>query len=62
MNARKEYTFVNFPKFIPFENAKNIIKQMEKNIFKITVNKNIEGTGFFAKYLFQMKIICYLYL
>ena len=49
MNARKEYTFVDFPKFIPFENAKNIIKQMEKNIFKITVNKNIEGTGFFCK-------------
>ena len=49
INECSIYGLTSVTKIIPYENAKTIIEQMEKNIFKIRVNKNNEGTGFFCK-------------
>ena len=44
----KENILTGYPNVISYECSKKIIKQMERNICKITVGEN-QGTGFFCK-------------
>ena len=48
MAEQKEKFLPGYPKVITYECTKKIVKQMEKDICKITIN-NIKGTGFFCK-------------
>ena len=54
MEDTKESTFNDYPKVISYECSKKIIEQMEKNICKITIDKN-QGTGFFCEVPFPKK-------
>ena len=48
MSENKESILRGYPNVISYECSKKIIKQMERNICKITVGEN-QGTGFFCK-------------
>ena len=48
MEENKESILRGYPNVISYECSKKIIKQMERNICKITVGEN-QGTGFFCK-------------
>ena len=48
MSENKESILRGYPNVISYECSKKIIKQMERNICKITVDEN-QGTGFFCK-------------
>ena len=48
MAENKESILTGYPDIISYECGKKIIKQMERNICKITVGEN-QGTGFFCK-------------
>jgi len=54
MEDTKESTLNDYPKVISYECSKKIIEQMEKNICKITIDKN-QGTGFFCEIPFENK-------
>ena len=56
----KERYILGYPKQINYKCTKKILEQMEKNICCIYQGEK-QGTGFFARYHFLMKIICYLY-
>ena len=61
MEENKESILNDYPNIISYECMKKIIEQMERNICKINIGKN-QGTGFFVKYHFQIKINYYQYL
>ena len=48
MEGNQESDILGYPKIITYECTKKIIKQMEKNVFKIKT-KDGQGTGFFCK-------------
>ena len=50
----KESILAGYPNVIPYECAKSIIKQMEKNICKFKIN-NEQSTGFFCQIPFPTK-------
>ena len=52
----KEINPIGCPNVIPFDCSEKIINQMKKNICKIKLEK--QGTGFFCKIPFLIKIIC----
>ena len=47
----------NYPNWVSLETTEEIIKQMKTKICKIYLNNGIKGTGFFAKLIFQKKIL-----
>ena len=54
MDENNEDNITGCPRVVPYECSKTIIKQMEKNICKITVG-NDQGTGFFCEIPFPNK-------
>ena len=45
----------DWPKLISYNKSIKIIEQMEKNICKLMLEKNAQGTGFFCKIPFPTK-------
>ena len=48
MEGNKEDILLGYPNVISYECTQKILEQMEKNICKITIEKQ-QGTGFFCK-------------
>ena len=54
MEVNKESILSGFPSVVSYECSKKLIEQMEKNICKIKIGKEL-GTGFFCKIPFPNK-------
>ena len=54
MEERNETMLTGYPNVISYNCSKNIIEQMEKNIFKIKIGLE-QGSGFFCKIPFPTK-------
>ena len=52
---KKEEYIASYPKAISFDCTEVIINQMKKNICRIKIEKNLQGTGFFCKIPFPDK-------